>query len=487
MIVPSVQIRLIPMLFKTLLQTRSHLAETFRPSIALALAITALAGPAGAETAVTSQAPTPSWKWVASWTNAVQGVLSSQPGSPSPDLASAIPNYSVGAQEQTFRLIIKPDLWENEARLRLSNLFGTQAVTFGAVTVAWQSSPGNIIPGSFSTVRFGGKPSVTIPAGQELYSDPFELSNPNGPDHQGPANNHGQPGSNPTDPYLDGQKLAVNLYIKGTSGPITYHAEALQTSYLSAPNAGDRTRDIDDNNLPYTTTSWFFLGALEVKAPANTKVIVATGASVVDGTFSTLNGNDRWSDDLSRRVHEAYGRNISVVNTGLSGDTAAVPPNAPLTPPYFQERLDRDVINVAGVTDVILYDGPNDYGSYGILAPVTIAAYQTIVSRVHTAGLKIYGATLSSPKGDPSGGYGTPAGLANRVVINNYIRNSGLFDGVEDFDAATYDPATGGIWPQFVPNSTTGGTTGDYLHPNRAGYQAEANSIDITSFAPSKH
>jgi lysophospholipase L1-like esterase len=134
----------------------------------------------------------------------------------------------------------------------------------------------------------------------------------------------------------------------------------------------------------------------------------------------------------------------------------------------------------------VCYDGPNDYGTYGFLAPATIAAYQTIVSRVHAAGLRVYGATLSSPKGDPSGGYGTPEGLANRLVINDYIRTSGLFDGVEDFDAATYDPSTGGIWPQFVPNSTIGGTTGDYLHPNRAGYQAEANSIDITPFAPTK-
>jgi hypothetical protein len=116
------------------------------------------------------------------------------------------------------------------------------------------------------------------------------------------------------------------------------------------------------------------------------------------------------------------------------------------------------VINVAGATDVILYDGPNDYGSYGILAQATIDAYKAIVVRVQRAGLRIYGATLTSPKGDPSGGYGTPAGLANRVVINTFIRTSRLFDGVEDFDAATFDPATGGIWPQFVPNSTTGGT-----------------------------
>jgi lysophospholipase L1-like esterase len=473
------------MLFKSLLKTRSKLFSAFRPRrILIATAATAALAGAGVAQA-TAASNTPSWKWVAAWTAAAQGVLSGQPGSPSPDLAFAFPDYSVGAQEQTFRLIIKPDLWENEARLRLTNLFGTQPVTFGSVTVAWQSNPGDITPGSLRTVTFGGKTSVTIPAGQELYSDSFELVGPTGGNNPLPVNDHGQPGSNATDPDLEGRKLAVNLYIKGTSGPITYHQEALQTSYLSAPNAGDRTRDTDDNNLPYTTTSWFFLGALEVEAPADTKVIVATGASVVDGTLSTLNGNDRWSDDLSRRVHEAYGRNVSVVNTGLSGDTAALPPAGTNgLAQYFQQRLDRDVIGVAGVTDVILYDGPNDYGSFGILAPATIAAYQTIVSRVHAAGLKIYAATLSSPKGDPSGGYGTPTGLANRVVINTYIRTSGLFDGVEDFDAATYDPSTGGIWPQFVPNSTIGGTTGDYLHPNRAGYQAEADSIDITPFAP---
>jgi lysophospholipase L1-like esterase len=477
------------MLSKTLLPTPSKLARAFRSRSLVLVAAVAFSGTAIAQTTGGFNAPgSPSRKWVASWTVAAQGVLSSQPGSPSPDLAFAFPDYSVGAQEQTLRLIIKPDLWENEARLRLTNLFGTQPVTFGAVTVAWQNNPGDIVPQSLRTVTFGGKSSVTIPAGQELYSDSFELVEPAGANNQLPLNDHGQPGSNAADPDLEGRKLAVNLYIKGTSGPITYHQEALQTSYLSAPNAGNRTQDIDDNTLPYTTTSWFFLGALEVKAPADTKVIVATGASVVDGTLSTLNGNDRWSDDLSRRVHEAYGRTVSVVNTGLSGDTAALPPpgaNLSLAQ-YFQQRLNRDVINVAGVTDVILYDGPNDYGSYGILAPATIAAYQTIVYRLHAAGLKIYGATLSSPKGDPSGGYGTPEGLANRLVINAYIRSSRLFDGVEDFDAATYDPSTGGIWPQFVPNSTTGGTTGDYLHPNRAGYQAEANSIDITPFAPAK-
>jgi hypothetical protein len=142
------------------------------------------------------------------------------------------------------------------------------------------------------------------------------LVEPTDANQQLAANDNGQPGSSSTDPDLDGRKLAVSLYIKGTNGPITYHQEALQTSYLSAPNAGDRTRDTDDNHLPYTTTSWFFLGALEVKASADTKVIVATGASVVDGTLSTLNGNDRWSDDLSRRVHERTGEKSRSLTLG---------------------------------------------------------------------------------------------------------------------------------------------------------------------------
>src|ERR1700722_19622634 len=169
------------MLFETLLQNRSKLAGQFRARgiILATVATAALASEAIAQTTNALKTPTsPSWKWVASWTVAAQGVLSSQPGSPSPDLAFAIPNYSIGAQEQTFRLIIKPDVWENEARLRLTNIFGTQPVTFGSVTVAWQNNPGDITPGSLRTVTFGGKTSVTIPAGQELYSDPFELVQP---------------------------------------------------------------------------------------------------------------------------------------------------------------------------------------------------------------------------------------------------------------------------------------------------------------------
>jgi lysophospholipase L1-like esterase len=481
------------MLFQSLLLTRSKFTRPFRQTnIMFAAAASVALGWSGVARADDSpnkevsgdHAPT---KWVASWTTAAQGVLNSQPGSPAPNLSFSLPDFSVGAQEQTLRLIIKPDLWGNEGRLRLTNLFGTQSVTFGSVTVGWQSSSGNITPGTLRRATFNGKSSITIPAGQEIYSDPFELVSPNNPNSFSSfdRNSQSRVGSNSGDPVLDGHKLAVNLYVQGTSGPITYHASAFQTSYLSAPGSGDHTGDNDDSAYPYTTTSWFFLGALEVKAVTDTRVIVATGASVVDGTSSTLNGNDRWSDDLSRRVHEAYGRKVSVVNTGIAGDTAALPPagaNRSLSA-YFQERLNRDVIGVAGVTDVILYDGPNDYGSFLIPASGTIAAYQTIVARVHLAGLKIYGATLSSPKGDPNGYYSTPGGLANRLIINEFIRTSGLFDGVEDFDAATLDPATGAILPQYVPNTTTG-AAGDYLHPNRAGYQAEANSIDIRPFAP---
>src|SRR6478735_6984050 len=121
------------MLFESLLKTPAQLAGAF-PAKRIILAA-ALAGATVAQITSASSA-SPTWKWVASWTTAAQGVLSRQPGSPSPDLEFAFPSYTTGAQEQTFRLIIKPDLWAKEARLRLTNLFGTQAVTFGSVTVA---------------------------------------------------------------------------------------------------------------------------------------------------------------------------------------------------------------------------------------------------------------------------------------------------------------------------------------------------------------
>ena len=221
-----------------------------------------------------------------------------------PDLSFALPTGDVdGATNQTFRLIVKPDLWAKTIRLRFSNTFGNRPVTLGAVKVGIQSAGGNLLAGKAQEVQFSGKGDVVLPVGEEVYSDEIPLD------------------IDPNDPLLEGHKLAVSFFVKGTSGPLTWHTDALSTSYLTAPETGDHTGDVNDAAFPFTTTSWFLLDAVEVAADPETSVVCAFGDSITDGVNSTLNGSDTWPDQLSRRLHSAYGNKISVVNEAISGNT----------------------------------------------------------------------------------------------------------------------------------------------------------------------
>lgn len=222
-------------------------------------------------------------------------------------------------------------------------------------------------------------------------------------------------------------------------------------------------------------------------APADTAVVVCFGDSITDGTLSTLNGDDRWPDVLSRRLHAAYGNRVSVVNAGIGGNQIIGPDKYSLTAPVpggpsALDRLERDVLSLSGVTHIIWLEGINDL-SRGARAEAVIAGMRELVKRVRARGnIKIIGATITSGLGN-NGAAGTPEVNARRQTINQFIRTGGLFDGVADFDVATVDPQTGGLRAAFQPNSTIGGA-GDKLHPNRAGYQAMGNAIDPTSLAP---
>lgn len=221
---------------------------------------------------------------------------------------------------------------------------------------------------------------------------------------------------------------------------------------------------------------------------------------------------------LSRRLHNAYGNKVSVVNEAIGGNRVIPPavPNAP-SGPAAVDRLDRDVLGLSGLTHVIWLEGINDLGAgYGqgaaavpvIENPVVhtpaniVAGYRNVVGRLHTHGIKVYGATMTSALGmnNPSEGWDLvnfPNFLATvdngavidgfRKQINQYIRTSGLFDGVVDFDAATLDPSTGNMKAPYVPNSQFTQLPWDYLHPNHAGYNAMGLAIDITPFAPPRH
>ena len=404
-------------------------------------------------------------KWVTSWTASVQGPYPAGNPSAQPDLRFAFPTAADGARDQTFRLIVPPDIWSSQMRLRFSNALGARPVTFDGVYAGLHWAGAAIVTGTSRRVRFGGKESVTVPPGASVWSDAVAL---------------------PLAGRMDGRKLAVSFHVAGESGPMTWHAKALTTSYLTPPGAGIKGHLEDESAFPFSTTSWYFLDAVDMMAPSSTQVIVALGDSITDGTASTLNGDDRWPNVLSRRLHAAYGDRVSVVNAGIGGNQVTGPaeysPQKPFAGgPSAGQRLERDVLSLSGVTAVIWLEGINDFGSNRNATVESVeSGMKEIASRIRVKlpAARMIGATVTSALGSTNAAHGSVIEDQKRRDLNEFIRHSGIFDGVADFDQATLDRQTGGLRTEFVPDSTMGGP-GDKLHPNRAGYLAMALSIDL--------
>jgi lysophospholipase L1-like esterase len=401
--------------------------------------------------------------WVTSWTASVQGPYPTGNASAQPNLALVFPAPPTGARDQSFRLIVRPDIWGSQARIRLSNVFGTQPVTFDGAFIGVQLSGSAVLAGTNRPVLFKGKPSTTIAPGESAWSDAVTLS------------------AGAT--QLAGRKLAVSFHVAGESGPMTWHAKALTTSYASNPGAGAKGNEEGEASFPNPTTSWYFLDAVDIMAPATTHAIVAFGDSITDGTASTLNGDDRWPDVFSRRVHAAYGNQFSMVNAGIGGNQIIGPAAYSATAPFSGgpsalQRLERDVVSLSAVSAVVWLEGINDFGRNGNAgADAVQAGMREGVSqlRAKIPGVRIIGATVTSALGST---VGIPEQDEKRKILNEFIRTSGIFDSVADFDKTTIDPRTGGLRAEFVPESTTGGA-GDKLHPNRLGYMAMGMSIDL--------
>jgi lysophospholipase L1-like esterase len=411
--------------------------------------------------------------WVVSWTGSVQGPYPIGNPSAQPDQKFAFPDPSAGARDQTFRLMVRPDLWGRQARIRLSNAFGTKPVTFDGVYAGLQWGSAALVPGSNRPVTFGGKSSVTVPSGASAWSDPVALPFVKQPDD------------------LAGRRLAVSFHVAGDSGPMTWHAKALTTSYVTAPGSGAVGAQEDEKAFPYATASWFFLDAVEMMAPGDAFAIMAFGDSITDGTASTMNGDDRWPDVFSRRLKAIYRNKVAVVNGGIGGNQIAGPPDyGPDKPfpggPSSVQRLDRDVLALSGITGLIWLEGINDFSKNGN-APVepVISAMKDGVARLRAKWphIRVIGATVTSALGSSSAAHGFPEQDSKRKALNDFIRSSPTFDGVVDFDKAALDPQSGGLKPEFAPESTTGGP-GDKLHPNRTGYLAMGESIDLDLFKP---
>ena len=408
-------------------------------------------------------------KWVTVWAGSVQGPYPVGNPSAQPDQRFAFPSAEVGARDQTFRLIVRPDIWGPQGRIRLSNALGTKPVTFDNIYAGVQLGGPALVKGSNRRVKFNGSEQLTLAPGQSAWSDPVAMAfSPTGT--QTPATN----------------RLAISFHVVGESGPMTWHAKALTTSFVSPPGSGAKGHDEGESEFPFSTASWFFLDAVDMMAPASTKVIVAFGDSITDGTASTMNGDDRWADVMSRRLHAVYGDRVSVVIAAIGGNQVIGPAQYSLQKPFAggpsaKDRLERDVMSLSGVSEVIILEGINDFSKNGNATSENVqAGMKEIVDRLRNKlpGVRVLGATLTSAFGSTSAAHGFDEQNAKRKALNDYIRTSSVFDAVLDFDAATMDQNTGRLRAEYVPDSTTGGP-GDGLHPNRAGYLSMGSSIDL--------
>jgi lysophospholipase L1-like esterase len=372
-----------------------------------------------------------------------------------PSLTSSDDFSSAGFSDQTIRNIVWASAGGRSARIRLSNVFGTQPVTFRQVDIGLSAGGAAVASGTSRRVTFAGRGTVTIRAGAEVVSDPVPLNVPAETD------------------------LAVSLFTATATGPATYHSDAQQINYVSA---GDQAGTASAAAFTTTSAHWYFLDDVDVQVgPAANGGVVAFGDSITDGYQSTVGANARWPNDLARRFLAA-GQDRAVADEGISGnrvlnDSACFGVNA-------QSRFFRDVAERSGARDVIMLEGINDIGfsqdpDSGCTAPNTdvsaaqiIAGYRHIIAAAHAAGLKIFGATLTPFQGSA---YYSAAGEAKREAVNQWIRTSHAFNGVIDFDQAVRDPAS----PlQILPAYDSG----DHLHPNDAGYQAMANAINLAQF-----
>jgi lysophospholipase L1-like esterase len=359
---------------------------------------------------------------------------------------------------QTIREIVHTTIGGSAVRIVLSNTFGPRAIRLDAAFVGLQKDGAALIPGSNHELTFGGSRSVAIPEGAEVLSDAVSFS------------------------VAPQQQLAISLFTAGETGPATSHGLALQTSYVSG--AGNFASEDPANGFVTKTGSWYFLSAVEVLASAGAKgAVVALGDSITDGAFARSDKNERWTDVLMRRMFASH-TEIAVLNAGIGGNRVLT--SSPCWGQNALARLRRDVLAQTGIEAVILFEGTNDIGQPDtpaaagnpcltrtqVTADEVIAGYKQIIARTRARGLKIFGATILPYQGFVGW---TAQGEAKRMALNQWIRSSGAFDGVIDFDAAVRDPAKPErMAPQY--------DSGDHLHPGPAGHEAMGEAVDLALF-----
>jgi lysophospholipase L1-like esterase len=396
--------------------------------------VAALALAACSKQPTSSPAPVPS-RWFATWAASPFA----GPARPPRDSVDRTPTLVA----QTLRLIVRTSIGGDRARIRLSNEYGDRPLVIGSAHVAVRDSGAAIVATTDRALTFGGKSGITLRPGAVAMSDAVTMDLPKLSD------------------------VAVSLYLADSARLVTRHPGAFQTSYVRRGDVAGERSFMPDTSI----TQWPFLVGVDVMNATATGVIVTFGNSITDGTASTRDANHRWPDVLADRLLNGAEPVKGVVNHGIAGNrvlTFGAGPSA-------LARFDRDVLATPGATHIVLLEGINDIGASvrdGVTADDIIQGYRQLIDRAHDRGLTIIGATLTPAA--PRAPY-TPELEAKRAAVNAFIRTSGLFDGIIDFDAATRDPAHP---TQFLRAFDSG----DHLHPGDAGYKAMGEAIDLSLF-----
>jgi lysophospholipase L1-like esterase len=345
-------------------------------------------------------------------------------------------------------MIVHTTIGGSRVRVQISNAFGKKPLVIGAASFALRKSESEIDETTLRPLTFSGKSSVTVRPGALLLSDAliFDLK-----------------------PLSD---IAISLFVPKDSGAPTVHTLGLHTSYISK---GDMTADVA---MPTSTKTlaYLWLSSVDVVTSPKAFAIVALGDSITDGFKTTADANQAWPTLLASRFNANKSAvPVSVLNQGISGnevlrDGAGVSALA---------RFDRDVLSRSGVKWMILLEGINDINLHGqITGPTALSAedlifgYKQLIERAHSHGIKVMGATVMPEEGV---WLATETGEATRREVNRWIRTSGEFDSVIDFDEVVRDPThPSRLKPEFNP--------GDNIHPNDLGNKAMADAFVLTTF-----
>jgi lysophospholipase L1-like esterase len=408
-------------------------------TLVAALGIGLVPGVAAGSAPVPGAAGVPGLGWNATW--------AASPHAPTEFLG---PNWGMtGFDNHTVRQVVRISDGGAAVRIRLSNAYGTSPLVVTGATVARTAQGAAVRPDTVRHLSFRGHRSVTVPVGGEVVGDLALL------------------------PVAALGQVTVTLYLAGPTGPATGHAFASATSWRAS---GDHRADVAADAFTETAQSWFYLAAVEVVdfAPRR-EVVVAFGDSITDGVGSTADADNRYPDELAERL----GGRRGVVNAGIGGnrvlnDSACFGEKA-------TTRFGRDALGQPDVRTVILLEGINDIGfsqfpmectspNPEVTADQVVAGYRELIGQARARGVRMVGATLLPFKG---AAYYTEAGEAVRDQVNAWIRTSGEFDAVVDFDRAMADPADpDALRPAY--------DSGDRLHPNDAGYRAMAEAVDLS-------